>query len=53
MYIMVLYNIKNNKKDKKGECRCRVLDLTRTISSWRKKQKKKKKSEINCGRSGI
>ena len=40
-FCTVLRIIKIIKKG--GECRCRGLDLTQTISRWRKRQKKEDK----------
>ena len=46
MFIKVLYNIRIIKIIKRGECRCRGLDLTQNHLKMEKKTKKEeKKSE--------
>ena len=45
----------NSRPRKRGECRCRGLDLTQNHLKMEKKTKKeeKKRKKKNCARSGI
>ena len=43
MLIKVLYNIRNKKIIKRGECRCRGVDLTKNHLKMEKKTRKEEK----------